>query len=140
MQENVRVLQIKDNSKVLVAPVFGALCAGCSAKACYRQKYAFWVSNRLGLNIKPGDFVCIKRSGLVTSLEGIFALFLPVLCCFGGAWFARNCSFSVAAKLTGNAACFLGAVAGFVFGIFTDFVLGFILSFAFSAYIAEIRN
>lgn len=140
MQENVKVLQVKDNSRVLVAPVFGLLCAECSTKSCYRQKYAFWVNNRQGLKVQPGDFVRIKRSGLVTGLEGVFALLLPVLCCFCGAWFAKNCSFALFVKLTEDFACFWGAISGFAFGVFADLVLGFILSFVFSAYIAEVKR
>lgn len=139
MQENVKVLQVKENSKVLVAPVFGMLCAECSTKGCYRQKYAFWVNNKLGLNIKTGDLVRIKRSELVTNLEGIFALFLPVIFCFLSALLVKNCNFVIFAKLAGNFACFWGAIIGFILGIFTDLILGFILSFVFSAYITEVK-
>ena len=140
MQENVKILQIKDNSKVLVAPVFAVFCAECKAKNCFRQKYGFWVNNKLGLNIKVGDFVRIKRSKLVSNLEGIFALLLPIIFCFLSILFAQKCNFFSLLKLKTECACFFCAIIGFLLGVFVDFILGFILSFVFSAHIAEINE
>ncbi|MBQ6057469.1 MAG: SoxR reducing system RseC family protein [Treponema sp.] len=75
---NLAIVKKSSGSQAEVKLLKTSSCINCVSDCVTRQK-SFVVDNPKNLELKPGDYVTIQLPPLISSLQGLFSLFFPIL-------------------------------------------------------------
>ena len=78
MVDNALIIHLSE-SEIQVVPLISDACINCEKSGCAKQGKPFSVANPKKIEIKKGDIVKLKANPTSQTLQGFFALIVPIL-------------------------------------------------------------